>query len=68
MKIYDLFNLWIDCFSTIFLWLFIWMGAIVSLINYGEPVLATTLLLSGFAWVYREYRDNRTKRIKGARK
>ncbi len=53
----DVFDMLIDMFSTIFLWLLIWTGAVIALIDHGDFVLAIFLVLSGFAWLYKDAKN-----------
>lgn len=55
-----LFETSIDMLSEFILWLLIWVGSVLSLINSGEIFLAVLLLFSGFAWVYKD-----AKKLKG---
>lgn len=62
-----IFEQLVNLFAGLFLYLLIWAGAVMALVNSGEMVLAILLTLSGFAWVYKEEmrrRDIKTKRGK----
>ncbi len=51
-----IFEQLVDLFAGFFLWLLIWTGAIMGLVESGNDFLAWLLLLSGIAVVYKEGR------------
>ncbi|KKN66994.1 hypothetical protein LCGC14_0465480 [marine sediment metagenome] len=49
-----IFEALIDVLSGVILWMLILIGAVIALIDHGEPALGFILFLCGIAWVYKE--------------
>lgn len=60
----DIFIMMRELFANVILWLLIWTGAVMGLINVGEKFLAILLILSGGAKVWQERNKSLMKIIK----
>lgn len=63
ITINQIFEMLIDLFANVFLWILIWAGAVISFANHDETFLGSLLFLSGVAWVYKDYL-NKKKGVK----
>jgi len=64
MRTEDTLSIWeiiIDLFAGPVLWLLIWAGALISLLNSDELILATMLFFSGLAWLYKDVSQRNKK-------